>query len=169
MKKILETERLILREFVKQDDKAILEILADGGMPHLPQFGPLDINYSCNFLNRFIESYKNNGFGLWAIIEKKTENLIGYCGLHRIKINDTEDKVELAYRIYKKLWGNGYAPEVAKAILDYAFNILNLKEIISCIAPDNQKSSRVAEKVGLTYWKDATFRGLNHKIYKKEK
>ena len=60
MKKILETERLILRNFAMQDDKALLEIFADGGRPHLSQFGPLDINYARGFLARILESYKNN-------------------------------------------------------------------------------------------------------------
>jgi hypothetical protein len=68
MKKILETERLMLRQFVMEDDKALLEIMADGGMPHLAQFGPLDIDYARGFLNRMLESYKDNGFGLWAVV-----------------------------------------------------------------------------------------------------
>ncbi|HBS48387.1 TPA: GNAT family N-acetyltransferase [Candidatus Dependentiae bacterium] len=163
MKKILETNRLILRNFVMEDDKVLLEIFADGGMPPLPQFGPLDIDYARGFINRMIESYKNNGFGLWAVIEKSTGDLIGYCGIHKVKIEvsaKVEEKPELAYRIYKKLWGKGFATEAAKSVCDYAFNILKLSEIVSCITPDNNRSLRVAEKVGLTYWKDGVFKGL---------
>ncbi|HBS48381.1 TPA: GNAT family N-acetyltransferase [Candidatus Dependentiae bacterium] len=175
---ILETDRLILRNFVMKDDKALLEIFADGGMPHLPQFGPLDIDYARGFINRMIENYKDNGFGLWAVIEKSTGNLIGYCGIHKVKINKAdlsakalakeEEMPELAYRIYKKLWGKGFATEAAKSVCDYAFNVLNLPEIISCIAHDNNRSLRVAEKVGLTYWKDGLFKGITPcRIYKK--
>jgi [ribosomal protein S5]-alanine N-acetyltransferase len=167
MKKIIETNRLILREFIIQDDKALLEIMSDGGMPHLAQFGPLDINYARGFLERMIKSYKENEFGLWAIVEKETEHLIGYCGLHKVTIDEKwTPKIELAYRIYKKLWGKGFATEAAKAVQDYAFKKLNLDEIVSCIAHDNNRSMRVAEKGGLTYWKEGIFKGKPCKVYK---
>lgn len=169
MQKILETDRIILRNFVIDDDKALLEIMADGGMPHLAQFGPLDINYARGFLNRMIENYRDNGFGLWAVVEKETSKLIGYCGIHKVKINETEEKTELAYRIYKNLWGKGLATEVAMAVRDYAFNVLKFPEIVSCIAHDNERSMRVAEKVGLTYWKDGVFKGKPCRVFKKNK
>jgi len=169
MVKILETGRLILLNFIMEDDKALLEIMSDGGMPHLTQFGPLDINYARGFLNRMLESYKDNGFGLWAVVEKETGNLIGHCGIHRVKINETEEKPELAYRIYKKLWGKGYATEAATAVRDYAFSVLKLPEIVSCIAHDNARSMRVAEKVGLTYWKEGVFKGMPCRVYRKIK
>jgi len=164
--KILETDNLILRNFVMEDDKLLLEIMADGGMPHLAQFGPLDINYTQGFLNRMLESYKNNGFGIWAVIKKDTNNLIGWCGIHKVKINEMEEKPELAYRIYKNLWGKGLATEAATAVRDYAFNVLKLPEIVSCISHNNERSMRVAEKVGLTYWKEGIFKGQSCRIYK---
>jgi len=163
---IIETERLILRNFVMDDDKELLNIMADGGMSHLAQFGPLDINYARGFLNRMLESYKENNFGLWAIIEKETGKLIGYCGLHKVKINVEEEKVELAYRIYKKLWGKGLAVEAAKAVCEYAFGSLNLREIVSCIAHENERSARVAQKVGLIYWKEGVFKGMPCRVYR---
>ncbi len=166
---MLETDRLIIRNFVMEDDKALLEIMSDGGMPHLTQFGPLDINYARGFLNRMLESYKKDGFGLWAVVEKETGNLIGHCGIHKVKINEQEEKPELAYRIYKKLWGKGYATEATTAVRDYAFNVLNLPEIVSCIAHDNERSMRVAAKVGLTYWKEGVFKGKPCRVYRKIK
>lgn len=165
MKIFLETKRLQLRQFIMDDDKALIEIMSDGGMPHLSQFGPLDINYARGFLNRMLESYRDNGFGLWAVVEKTSERLIGYCGIHKVKINESEEKPELAYRIYKKMWGKGYATEAAMAVRDYAFNVLKLPEIVSCIAHDNERSARVAKKVGLTYWKEGVFKGMPCRVY----
>lgn len=167
MKTILETDHLFIRQFIIEDDKALLEIMSDGGMPHLVQFGPLDINYARGFISRMLESYKNNGFGLWTIIEKKSGELIGHCGIHKIKVDDTIDMNELAYRVYKKLWGHGFATEAAIAVTDYAFNVLKLPEIVSCIAKDNSRSMRVAQKAGLAYWRDGTFRGIPCHIYRK--
>ena len=166
MKKILETKRLILREFKMQDAPDLLQIQADGGMPHLAQFGPLNLEYTQELLKRILASYKQNGFDLWAIIDKENNKIIGYCGIHKITINENEPVNELAYRIYKPLWGNGFATEAAKAAKEYAFNVLKLPEIVSCIAPDNEKSIRVAEKNGLKFWKNAIWRNKEHKIYR---
>ena len=157
MKKILETNRLILREFTLDDAEDLLKIFADGGSAPNPRFLPLDIEYSKGFINKMIESYKQNGFGLWAVIDKKDNTLIGHCGIHRIPINDTEINNELAYRIYKPLWGNGFATEAAKAVKKYAFNVLKLPELVSCIDSENSRSIRVAEKNGLTYWKEGKY------------
>ena len=169
MKNILETDRLIVREFTMNDDAVVLDLFADGGMPHMAQFGPLDINYARGFLNRMLDHYKDNGFGLWAVIEKESGTLIGYCGLHNVPIGHDETKIELAYRIHKNHWGNGYATEVATAVCDYALNVLKLPEIVSCIAHDNKRSARVAEKVGLTYWKEGIFKGMPCRVYRKRK
>lgn len=101
-----------MRQFVMEDDNDVFEIMADGGMQYWLQFGPLDIDYARSFLNRMLESYRNNGFGLWAVVEKETGNLIGHCGIHKVKINEAdvsalarseatvtaEEKPELAYR-----------------------------------------------------------------------
>jgi RimJ/RimL family protein N-acetyltransferase len=166
MKKILETKRLILCEFTMQDAPDLFHIQADGGFPPDPRFLPLDIEYSKGFLKKIIESYKQNGFGLWAIINKTNNTLIGYCGIHKITINENEPINELAYRIYKPLWGNGFATEAAKAVKEYAFNVLKLPQIVSCIAPNNERSIRVAEKNGLKFWKNGIWQEKEHKIYR---
>ncbi|MFA6527313.1 MAG: GNAT family N-acetyltransferase [Candidatus Babeliales bacterium] len=166
MKNILETNRLIVREFTMNDDAAILDLFADGGMPHMAQFGPLDINYARGFLNRMLEHYKAHGFGLCAVIEKESATLIGYCGLHNVAIGNDETKIELAYRIHKNHWGKGLATEVATAVRDYAFDVLKFPEIVSCIAHDNKGSMSVAEKVGLTYWKEGVFKGMPCRVYR---
>ena len=106
MNYILQTKRLKLREFTLQDDKDLLKILADGGMPPLAQFGQLNLEYTQEFIKIIMKSYKENGFGLWAVVEKDNENLIGYCGLHKVKINENDGAIELAYRIYKELYAN---------------------------------------------------------------
>lgn len=167
MKPILETNRLIMRNFTTKDCNELLEIFSDGGMPHLEIFGPLDSEYSLGFINRMTESYKNNGYGLWAIVEKNENKLIGYCGIHKILINDGEEKTEIAYRIHKKLWGMGFATEAAKAVLDYAFRGLNLDEVVACILETNTKSINVAQKIGLKYTRDCTFRGTKCHLYSK--
>lgn len=167
VKPILETERLLIRPFVFEDDQAVLDLFADGGAPHLTQYGPLDIDYARGFLRHTISGYQKDGLGLWAVIDKTTGKLIGDCGLHKAKIGEHEEAVELAYRIHKTLWGKGFATEAAKAVLSYAFDVLNLPEVVSCIAYDNARSVRVAEKIGMTYWKEGIFMGKPCLVYRK--
>lgn len=167
VKPILETERLSIRPFMLEDDQAVLDLFADGGAPHLTQYGPLDIDYARGFLRHVLQGYQKDGLGLWAVIEKATGKLIGDCGLHKAKIGEKEEAVELAYRIHKTLWGKGFATEAAKAVLAYAFDVLNLPEVVSCIAHDNERSMRVAEKIGMTYWKEGIFMGKPCRVYRK--
>lgn len=167
MKPLLKTERLLIRSFTLEDDQAVLDLFSDGGAPHLAQFGPLDIDYARGFLQHTICSYEKNGLGLWAVIEKATGKLIGDCGLHKVKIGENEEKIELAYRIHKQLWGKGFATEAAQAVLTYAFDVLHLSEVVSCIAHNNERSVRVAEKIGMTYWKEGMFMGKSFRVYKK--
>ena len=166
MKKIIETENLILREFVMDDALALQKILSDKDVMHFSIWGPLDIKGITIFLETTIESYKKNGFGKWAIIHKNTNTFIGYCGLQKEDIGENEIKVELGYRLAKEFWGKGFGTEAARAVCNYAFNTLQFNEIISCIEKENIPSIRVAEKNGMTYWKDGLLFGKQCQIYR---
>lgn len=166
MKKITETDRLILREFTINDVTELQKILSDKDVMHFSVWGPLDIESTRIFLEKIIESYKKHAFGKWAIIHKNTNTLIGYCGLLKEDIGTNEIKTELGYRLAKEFWGKGLGTEAARAVCSYAFTILNLSEIVSCIDKENIPSIRVAEKIGMSYWKDGFLFGEKCKIYK---
>ena len=75
----------------------------------------------------YINSYKMNGFGMWALFEKESNTLIGHCGFNILHgISETE----IAYLLEKKYWLKGYATEIAKATLDYGFKILDLRRLL---------------------------------------
>lgn len=82
---------------------------------------------------------------------------------------DGEKKIELGYRLDPKYWGKGLATEACQAIAQYAFDMLKLDEVVSIIDPQNVRSIRVAEKVGMTKWKDTTFHGFAVGIYRMKK
>ena len=129
--------------------------------------GPLDIKGTTIFLEKTaIESYKEDGFGKWAVIDKDTNTLIGLCGLHNVDIGTNEIKTELGYRLAKDFWGKGLGTQAARAVRDYAFTTLKLNEIVSCIEKENLASIRVAEKVDMKFWKDGSLFGLPCKIYR---
>ncbi len=164
---ILETKRLLLRKFVPDDAKVLAPIIET---ITLEQYAHLSLlEYAQGFIEHsIIPSYEKNGFGLWAIIDKDTGNLIGYCGLHKVEVSGKE-KIELAYRIAKDFRSQGLATEAAKAVRDYGFEVLKIPEIVSCIEPSNSASIKVAEKVGMKYVHDGEMFGKSCRVYQIKK
>ena len=166
-KVILETERLLLRELSPDDFDALFAIWGDAEtMLYYPQ--PYNRQMLAAALERQINSYAQNGYGLWAMILKREQKLIGDCGLLHQEVAGVSE-LEVGYHVNKNYWGQGFAPEAARACFDYGFNQLGHRRMISMIRPENMPSRRVAEKNGLRldkelFWKDST-----HYVYVLEK
>ena len=90
--------------------------------------------------------------------------MVGDCGLTRQTV-DGVDEIEIGYHVRRDLWGQVLAPEAAGACRDYGFDKLAAGRLISLIRPENLPSRRVAEKVGLTLWKEVVWRDLPHCVY----
>lgn len=162
---ILETNRLILREFVENDLDDLIPIMANQEVMRFSLSGPLKKEQVKELLHkRLLSHYVEYGFGLYAVIFKEDKKLIGGIGLLTQNL-DGADKVELAYRLDTNYWGKGLATEAAQAICRYAFDQLQLKELISIIDPKNIRSIEVAKRVGMHYWKDAFFHGIPVCVY----
>jgi RimJ/RimL family protein N-acetyltransferase/chloramphenicol 3-O-phosphotransferase len=160
---ILETKRLALRKFVPEDAMLLAPIIET--ITH-EQFAHLSLlEYAQGFIEHsIIPSYEKNCFGLWALIDKNSGKLIGYCGLHKVEVSGQE-RIELAYRIAKDFRSQGLATEAAITVRNYGYNVLKIPEIVSCIAHDNIASIRVAEKVGSKYLYDGEMFGKPCKVY----
>ncbi len=160
---ILETSRLILRQFLPADADALARVLSD---PETMRFypAPYDRVGVENWIARNLRRYANDGHGLWAMILKATGELIGDCGL-TVQEVDGSTEIEVGYHVLRDLWGQGLATEAARACRDYGFACLPVERIISLIRPENLPSRRVAEKNGMTVWKEVTWRGLPHLVY----
>ena len=160
---ILETERLLLREFVPGDVDALAAVLSD---PETMRYYPavLDRDGVAAWIERNRRRYTDAGHGLWAMVSKSSGEVIGDCGLTRQTVEEV-DEIEIGYHVRRNLWGRGYASEAAGACRDYGFERLGAERLISLIRPENVPSRRVAEKVGLTLWKEVVWRGLPHCVY----
>ena len=144
---ILETKRLILREYTLEDFDDLYEILSDHiTMSHYPK--PYDKNGVKRWLNWSIDNYQKYGFGLWAVVLKETGKFIGDCGL-TIQNIDNEQLPEIGYHINKKYWRQGYASEAAIAVRDWAFKNTNYKALYSYMNHTNVGSYGVAKKIGM--------------------
>ena len=160
---ILETERLLLREFVPEDVDALAAVLSD---PETMRYYPalLDRAGVAAWIERNRRRYADAGHGLWAMVLKSSGEVIGDCGMTRQTV-DGVDEIEIGYHVRRDLWGQGYAPEAARACRDYGFSRLGAERLIALIRPENIPSRRVAEKIGLSLWKEAVWRGLLHCVY----
>jgi RimJ/RimL family protein N-acetyltransferase len=161
--KILETARLILREFRPEDVDALSLTLSDAEtMRFYP--APYDRAGVEEWIARNLRRYEESGHGLWAMLLKSSGKLIGDCGL-TVQPVDGTDEVEIGYHVRRDLWGQGLATEAACACRDFGFARLPVERLISLIRPENLQSCRVAEKNGMTVWKQVTFRNLPHLVY----
>jgi ribosomal-protein-alanine N-acetyltransferase len=160
---ILETERLLLREFVPDDIDALAAVISD---PETMRFypEPRDRAGVESWIERNRRRYRDDGHGLWAMVLKSSGEVVGDCGLARQTVDDV-DEIEIGYHVRRDLWGRGLAPEAAAACRDYGFERLGAKQLISLIRPENLPSRRVAEKVGLILWKEVMWRDLPHCVY----
>jgi len=148
MKIILETERIYLREMDQCDYDDICEILQDAETMYAYEHAFTDIEAQ-NWLNKQFERYKQFGFGLWAVIDKKTKCFIGQIGL-TIQNVEGKDELEIGYLIKRKYWHCGYATEAAIACKDYAFYHLKKDRVVSIIRDTNSASQNVAKRVGMS-------------------
>jgi ribosomal-protein-alanine N-acetyltransferase len=160
---ILATQRLLLRELVADDLDALALVLSD---PETMRFYPaaLDRAGVAAWIERNRRRYTDAGHGLWAMVLKSSGEVVGDCGLSRQTVDGT-DEIEIGYHVRRDLWGQGYAPEAARACQGYGFARLGADRLISLIRPENLPSRRVAEKTGLSLWKEVIWRDLPHCVY----
>ena len=99
-------------------------------------------------LFQIIAHWEKHAFGLWAVVNKQNNQLIGDGGLRFL---GKTPEVEVGYVLAKAYWGKGLASEVAAASLKYGFEVLKLEKIVAAANTENRSSRRVMEKVGMRY------------------
>lgn len=119
-------------------------------MEHFPAV--LSRSESDAFAARIEECWETRGFGLWAVEvtapPDAADPFIGYVGLWPAEFV-APGLVEIGWRLARRSWGRGYATEAARVALDFAFGVLGLPEVVSFTVPQNERSRRVMEKIGL--------------------
>lgn len=160
---MIETERLRLRQLTISDHAAFDTLFSDEEVMKSSDDGPLDTNEVGVWMKRQIDVYeKNNGVEMLAIETKSTSEVIGYCGLTQFRDIGGLPEVEIGYRLTRKFWGYGYATKAACAVRDYAFSALNLPRLVALIEPINERSIRVARKLGMNCEKEVMMEGYDH-------
>lgn len=145
---IIETERLYFREMKQSDFNSLCKILQDEETMYAYEGAFTDAEVQ-EWLDRQISRYQKWDFGLWAVILKETDEMIGQCGL-TMQPWKNDEVLEIGYLFQRAFWHKGYAIEAAKACKKYAFENLNANEVCSIIRDTNTSSQNVAIRNGMT-------------------
>jgi len=145
----IETPRLLLRPETEADGEAIWRMST---APDVMRFVGDGRGMTCS-LEQFLARHQHNlaktaddGYGNASVVFRETKDYLGWCGL-----NDEPriGGVQLGFRFASHAWNRGYATEAARAVLTIGFDSLDLKEILAAAFPDNVRSIRVLQKIGM--------------------
>lgn len=157
----LDTPRLSLRLMRPSDQDDLLEIFGDPKVMASFNSTPFNRQQMEGWTQRNLAHQDQYGYGLFSVILKSTNTLIGDCGLEHMEV-DGKLATELGYDFRSEYWNQGYATEAALAVRDYAFKELTLPSLISLIRTGNQASRRVSEKIGMRLIEDLVINGISY-------
>ncbi len=149
---VLQTDRLIIKEYKTEYVNLAHKVFSD---PKTMAFwpAPFSINETQKWIERSMHSYKENGFGRYAIYLKETNHLIGDCGILKLE-TDNALVHDLGYIIHAPFWNSGLGVEASKAVMDYGFNELNIERLYANMPFNHAASIKVAEKLGMKQIKE---------------
>jgi RimJ/RimL family protein N-acetyltransferase len=145
---MLETDRLILRPFNKNDVDSVFAMRSSNDVMRFIREPQTSRDEAESWINLISSRWETEKIGFYAVIEKSSNQFIGWCGLWRLK---ETDEIEVGYALIEEFRGKGCASEAAEAVLTYGFEELNLEEIVAVARPENRASWRVMERLGMTY------------------
>jgi RimJ/RimL family protein N-acetyltransferase len=150
---VLRTERLVLRQWRDTDRDPWAALCAD---PEVMRLFPSTLTRaeSDDFVDRHTALLDERGWGLWAVEVIGGSPFIGFTGLAVPGFpvpGHPDGCVEVGWRLAADQWGRGYAPEAARAVLDVAWDVVGLDEVVSFTSVGNTNSRRVMEKIGLGF------------------
>jgi RimJ/RimL family protein N-acetyltransferase len=143
----LQTERLLMRGFREEDLDALAEISADSEVTRwVGDPDGLSREDTWRRMAYFVGHWELRGFGQWALFERDSGLMVGRAGLLR---PEGWPGLEVGWLVARQHWGRGFAPEAGRAAIEWARDALGATHIISLIEPHNERSARVAEKLGM--------------------
>lgn len=153
----------MLRPFEPGDLAVMAEVLGDPvSMRFYPH--PFSRDETRAWIERNRARFDRDGLGLWAATLGDTGEVVGDCGAVWQEVDGAEE-LELGWHLHPGHQGHGYATEAAIAWRDHAFAATGCERLISLILEENAPSRRVAERIGMTPWKTASFAGRPHLVY----
>jgi len=159
----LETPRTFMREILGNDLEFLLQMMSDAEvMRYYPRpYTEKDVR---DFISRMRTRYREDGVGLWMLIDREKGEPLGRVGLYRQRVNGV-DEFEIGYMLHRPFWRRGLATEAALAVREYAFAERKLPRVVSLVRPDNAPSQGVARKLGMEIVGRCEQMGLEHHVF----
>lgn len=146
---LIETPRMLARQFVPDDLDDFAALCANADVMRFMGDGTtLPREMVARWIDVCQVRYRERGYGTSAVIEKATGRFMGYCGVVRAPDRDFD---ELIYAFSPEYWGQGYALEMAQAMVDYVFGISQLDAIYVTIDARNEPSLRIAARLKMEF------------------
>jgi RimJ/RimL family protein N-acetyltransferase len=164
---MLETERLVLRNWLESDVNHYLVLAHDVGYNCFSPPGRFLVHTAEEAHAKVRERmllFHDRKLGKFPIFLRATGEFIGTCGMEPFDLEERSE-VELGYRLCLNFWGRGYAREAAAAILGYGFGDLKLARIMAFVLPQNKASVRILDQLGFQYLRDFMHADLPHRLY----
>ncbi len=163
---MIETKRLILRLMNENDIDDMLRIFTDKNVLKSFDLQSFSREQMKKWVDRNLDHQDKYGYGLFSVILKSNQEIIGDCGLEHTEF-EGKPCVELGYDFLSKYWNQGYATEAAKAVKEYAIAEFNIdsKSLCSFIRKNNKASQRVSEKIGMQRIKEYKAGNIDRYLY----
>ncbi|WP_460422907.1 GNAT family N-acetyltransferase [Pseudomonas sp. ZL2] len=162
---LFETPRLLVRELSRQDLPALTAILSDPEVMKFSLRGVCDEQMTGAFIDWCVQCYANYGMGQWALVDKASGELVGFCGVSPEQVAGVQE-ASLGYRLAMRYWRQGLASEAVKGVLEYVFSQQQQPAVIAIIESANVASLRVAQKAGFNAFDTVQFHGRPVRVYR---
>ena len=146
MSRVLTTTRLELRPVQIGDVEVAHELWTERDVRHfLFDEREIPVDEARSFVEQSLRTFEERGYGIWLVFSRKSVKLIGFAGL----LDSSDESPNLIYGVHPDYWGNGFALEAAKTVVDYAFETLGLACVKADVDEPNVTSVRILEKLGM--------------------
>ena len=160
---IIETERLVVRQWEPDDWMRFRPLVTDPRVLEYLCSEPWSDERTQEFINKQIEFTKSRGWAGWPVVHKEDSVLIGFFGFG----DEIPPDVQIGWRFLPEYWGRGLATEAATAMIQYGFDTFRFDRLIAVAQPANLRSIRLMEKLGMTFEKPLTYKGVEVVCYAK--
>ena len=156
----VDTGRLLIRQLTHSDDEFILRLLNEKAFLHfIGDKGVRTREDARNYLtNGPMASYAAHGFGLFLVIEKSSGAPVGMCGLLR---RDDQAHPDIGFAFLADYRARGYGFESAVAVMEIGHMQLNIETIVAFVAPENERSIHLLERLGFTFAGEGRLEGID--------
>ena len=158
------TERLTLREVTHDDAAFILELLnTPKFIKYIGDRGARSIDDALRYIDeRYLASYRDNGYGLYGVVENASGKLIGACGFVR---RDALPGPDIGFSFLPEFEGKGYGFESATAVMKYGREVLGFDKVLAITSLDNDASEKLLTKLGFTFDETIDLNGESLKLF----